>query len=567
MSVAAGISRYRSVLRHRDLRLLLTSELISGSGSWAYNVGLAVYVYERTHSAFWVSAIFVARFIPSMLVSPYGGIVAERLERVRLLTGSNLIMMGWQLLLTLTVALHLPVALAIGWATLTSLTSTAYTPGVAAMVPQLAGEDDLAAANALNSTIDNLLVVVGPALGAGLLLLGSPTLVFAANAATFGVAAVLVRSIRARSRPSDVTEAGASGPFVQMWRGLQALASSPSALALVSFSVLASFVYGTDTVLFVYISKLQLGTGATGYGYLLAGLGVGGILAALMVNDLAGRPRLGPVITVAMAVYCVPTAALIWVHSPIAAFVLEVIRGGGTLVVDVLAVTALQRSVAPSMVARVFGVFFALVMAAIAIGALVTATLLNTIQLHPTLAVLGLGIPALAVAAYPYLHRIDSRALVQLEAIKSKVELLSGLGILAAGSRASLERLARACSEETAGAGEAIVREGETADAFYVLRDGRVDVSALGEGATARHLRTLGPGSFFGEIGLLEQIPRTATVTALEPCRLYRIAGDEFLAALTSGSAAQGFLEGSRARLSISHPTYRARYGEAAAAS
>ncbi|MHB1941417.1 MAG: MFS transporter, partial [Candidatus Dormibacteria bacterium] len=342
-----SLRRYGSVLRHRDLRLLLTGELISAIGGWAYNVALAVYVYDSTHSALWVSSVFLVRFIPSMLLSAYGGVMAERFERVRLMVTGDLLMMLWQALLTLSVFLHGPVALAIVLAGLTSVSSTPYTPAVAAMVPQLAGEDDLAAANALNSTINNLVIIVGPGLGALLLIVSSPAVVFGVNAATFGFAAAMVSRLRARSHPSDVTEAGSAGPLRQMWRGLQAIAASRSALALVSFSVLASFVYGTDTVLFVYISKLQLGTGATGYGYLLAAMGVGGILGALFVNQLAALPRLGPVITAGMVVYCLPTFLLIWVHSPGLAFVLEVVRGSGTLVVDVLAITALQRSVSP----------------------------------------------------------------------------------------------------------------------------------------------------------------------------------------------------------------------------
>ena len=562
-----SLRRYRSVLRHRDLRLLLTGELISAIGSWAYNVALAVYVYDSTHSALWVSSVFLVRFIPSMFLSAYGGVIAERFERVRLMVTGDLVMMLWQALLTLSVVLHGPVALAILLAGLTSVSSTPYTPAVAAMIPQLAGEDDLAAANALNSTIDNLVIIVGPGLGALLLLASSPAVVFGVNAATFGLAAALVSRLRARSHPSDVTEAGSAGPVRQMWRGLQAIAASRSALALVSFSVLASFVYGTDTVLFVYISKLQLGTGATGYGYLLAAMGVGGILGALFVNQLAALPRLGPVITAGMAVYCLPTFILIWVHSPELAFVLEVVRGSGTLVVDVLAITALQRSVAPHMVARVFGVFFALVLAAISLGSLLAALLEGSLRLHPTLAILGLGVPALALLAYPWLHRIDSAAVRGLAEIRGKVALLSTLGIFSGGTQATLEQLARASAGIEFSTGAVIIREGDPADALYVLREGEVDVSSRGEASESRYLRTMGAGTYFGEIGLLERIPRTATVVAKSACRLYRIDGEAFLSALTSAAASPGFLEGTRARLSLSHPAYTPQFDVEPAAS
>jgi predicted MFS family arabinose efflux permease len=560
VNLAAGLTQYRSVLRHRDLRHLFAAEIISATGSWAYNVALAVYVFDRTHSALWVSAIFLVRFIPAMLLSAYGGILAERVERVRLLASSDLLMMAWQILLAITVAFSGPVALALVFSSFTSISATPYSPAVAAMIPQLAGEDDLTAANALNSTIDNVVIIVGPAVGALLLILGSPTLVFAVNAASFGASALLVHSLRTRSHPSDVTEAGGAGPFLQMWRGLQTVIASGSVFVLVSFSVLASFVYGTDTVLFVYVSKLQLGTGATGYGYLLAALGVGGILAALVVNQLAAMPRLGAVITIGMAVYCVPTFFLIFVHSPELGFLLEVIRGGGTLVVDVLAITALQRSVSSQMVARVFGVFFALVLGAISLGSVLAAVLESTLTLHPTLVVMGLGVPALAALAYPWLHRMDNAAVRGLAAIRSKVELLGTLGIFATGSRPILEQLARACADEACPAGTVIIREGDPADSFYVLRSGQVDVSARGEGAQPKHLRTMSAGSYFGEIGLLEQIPRTATVTAIQDCQLYRISGDDFLNALNAAPASQPFLDGTRARLTLTHPSYRSSH-------
>ncbi len=547
---------YRGALSHRDLRLLLTGEVISSTGSWAYNVGLAVYVFERTHSALWVSAVFLVRFVPAMFLAPFGGIIAERFERVRLLIGCDLILALAQALILVTALLHAAVPLTLALAGIQSSCAQPYQPAVQALLPQLAGEEDLAAANALNSTIDNLVIIVGPAVGALVLLAGSPSAVFAVNAVSFLVAGLLVSRLRTRSQPSDVSAGGTVGPLQQVVAGFRAIGESSVVLLLVSFSVLASFVYGTDTVLFVYISKLQLGTGATGYGYLLAALGVGGILAALVVNHLASRPRLGAIITVGMALYCVPTALLVLVHSPALGFVLEVVRGGGTLVVDVLAVTAMQRSVAPTMVARVFGVFFALVLAAISLGSVLAATALSHIGLHASLLLAGLAIPALATCAYPWLHRIDNQAVRRVAALAPRIRVLEKLGIFAAGSRATLELLAAACTEEQVPARRVIVREGDSADAFYVLLSGRVEVTAKGEDQRPHRLRVMDAESYFGEIGLIERMPRTATVRAMQASKLYRIPGDAFVEALTSGAVSRGLLEGAQSRLARSHPSY-----------
>jgi predicted MFS family arabinose efflux permease len=547
---------YRSALRSRDLRRLLGSQLISASGSWAYSVALAVLLFERTHSTAWVAAGALGRFVPALLFSAYGGVVAERFERIRLMVRLNVISLVLQVGLAAVAWREGPVVLAIVLAALTSIVQTAYNPSVAAVIPQVTREDDLAAANALSGTIDNIVIILGPAVGAGLLVAGGPALAILVNAISFGVAAVMVQTLSVRSQPSDVTDGGRAGPIRQIADGFRAVVSSSTAAVLVAFSVLASFVYGTDTVLFVPISNTQLGTGASGYGYLLAGLGVGGVAGAAVVNRLAASRRLTPAIFGGMAVYCLPTALLVLVHQPVIAFVLQIARGAGTLVVDTLAITALQRSVPRDMVARVFGVFFALVLAAISLGALITPWLLNT-GLHTTMLIYGLGIPALCVLTIPRLLAMDRVAAAQAAVLAPRVAILERLDLFAAASRSSLERLAGAAVEEEVPAGTPVVVEGGASDAFYVVEDGELDVSAVGEsgaGAPVR-LRTLGAGTYFGEIGLIGHIPRTATVTTTTPCHLLRIDGKDFLDALTNLSASPSLLEGARTRLSLTHPS------------
>jgi CRP-like cAMP-binding protein len=106
-------------------------------------------------------------------------------------------------------------------------------------------------------------------------------------------------------------------------------------------------------------------------------------------------------------------------------------------------------------------------------------------------------------------------------------------------------------------AGTVVIREGDEADAFYVLVDGEVGVRARGEGAVDQDLPPMTSGAYFGEIGLLERIPRTATVTATRPSRLLRIDGDAFVDALTNVPASTALLEGARSRLARTHPNRR----------
>jgi len=549
---------YRSALRSADLRWLLGSQLVSASGSWAYNVALMVLLYDQTHSTAWVAAGALCRFLPSLVCSAYGGVVAERFERIRLMVWLNVLALLLQAGLAVVAWRAAPAAVALVLAGLTAVVMSPYNSAVAALVPQAVGEEDLAAANALNATIDNLVVVAGPAIGAGLLLAGGPALAIAINALSFAVATVMLPTMSLRSRPSDVTQGGSAGPLRQVADGFRALASSAAVATFVAFSVLASFVYGTDTVLFVPISRLQLHSGTSGYGYLLAGLGVGGVAGAAVVNRLAARTRLAGAILGGMAVFCLPTALLVVVHQPVVGFVLQIVRGAGTLVVDTLAITALQRSAPADMVARVFGAFFALVLAAISLGALLTPLLLRA-GLHPTMLVYGAGIPALCLVALPWLLRADRVAAAKAELIAPRVAILERLDLFRTASRSSLESLAGAAEDVTVPAGTVLIAEGDVADAFYVLTEGRLDVSAIGEnGLRSVFLRTLEPVSYAGEIGLLGGMPRTATVTAASDCRVLRIGGPDFLAALTSLSASPSLLEGARAQLAVTHPSSRA---------
>ncbi len=553
---------YRALFQNRDYRLLFSGLAISMSGSWAYNVALVVFVFNATHSPGWVAAASMTRFLCALVASPFGGLIADRMERVRLMVTLDTVALILQVALAVVAAFNGAVVLAIILAALTSVTGSSYDPAARAATPAIVGEEHLAAANSAQSAVENLSVIVGPAIAGALLIFSPPAAVFAINAATFGLSALLVSRVRARSRPADITQGGAAGPIKQMAGGFAAFFESPTVMLLAGFSIIASFVYGTDTVLFVVISRDQLGTGSAGYGYLLAALGVGGIVMAGFMNRIAAARRLGAIIVIGMAVFCLPTALLTTVHSPWIAFLLEVVRGAGTIVVDVLAITALQRLVRPDVVARVFGVFFAFVLAAISLGALLMPILLGVVGLRTTLLIMGFAIPALSAVAYPWLRALDARALGDVSAIEPRIATLQALDIFTGATRAALERLARSAVEEAVDAGMVLIREGAAADDFFVLTEGRVDVSAAGEGGVERALGELVPPDYFGEIGLLERRPRTATVTTASPCTILRINGNDFVDSLTVSNLSPRALGGAQVRLARTHPTATVTFGQ-----
>lgn len=557
---------YRTLFRNRDYALLFSGLAISMTGSWAYNVALVVFVFEMTHSAAWVAAASMTRFLVALVASPFAGVLADRVERIRLMVRLDMLSLVFQVLLAVLAALHGSVVLAVLLVALTSITTRAYEPAARAATPTVVGEDHLGLANSAHTMIDNLSILVGPAIGALLALVGSPAAVFAVNAATFGVSAGLVSRMHARSRPRDITLGGIVGPFQQMSDGFKAFVGSPTVFALASFSILASFIYGTDTVLFVVVSKNLLGTGSTGYGYLMAALGVGGVVMAFFMNRVAAHPRLGAIKVAGMAMYCLPTALLVVVHLPVVAALFQVVRGAGTIIVDVLAITSMQRLVNPDVLARVFGIFFAFVLAAISLGALLMPIMLGAIGLNATLLVMGLAIPAITLLAYPLTGKLHERAAATSAIIAPRVELLQSLDIFAGATRGALEGLARVAVPQRVEAGTVLIDEGAEADDFFVLTAGEVQVSAKGEAGVEHYLGTLQPPAYFGEIGLLERRPRTATVKALTECELYRINGDEFLQALTAASPSPAALGAVQTRLARTHPSVTMTFGQKSAA-
>lgn len=539
-------------MRHRDYRWLVSAFVVSNIGSWAYNVALVVWVFEETGSPAWAGGVSLARFVPALLFSAYGGVLAERFERRNVIVVLNYVAALLHLLLALTVALDGAILIALALAALGTMVGTIYEPAIIALTPQIVGERDLAAANSLNGLIDNGAIVAGPAIGAALLVWFSPPVVLLLNALTFVYAAVAAAQVRTRSTPTDVTEGGGKGPLAQVVVGFRALAHSRLARDLAGFSIAASFFYGTDTVLFVVLSEENLGTEATGYGYLLTALGVGGMLVAPLINRLAARPNLGTVIAIGMASYTLPTAAMVFVDEPSVAFVLQVIRGAGTLVVDVLAITAMQRTLPADLVSRVYGAFIALVLVAISLGAIAAPVLLELMGLTGSLLVFGLVPTASLLVGIRRLRAINRVATERLAEISDRISTLEASALFSALARPSIEQLATAATDTEVAPGTVVVSQGDQADAVYLIVEGTIAVTVHGPQTEELEVAEIGAGDYFGEIGLLETAPRNATCTAATACRLIRIPGEAFLAAVHQAPQT-GFLNRARHREAETH--------------
>ena len=526
--MATSSGRLRDALRHRDLRLLIGAFLVDQVGSWSYIVVISVYLFDRTHSTEWLAALGICRWGPGMLLASYGGVIADRYQRVTILIVSALASAAVMAAMAVVVATNAPPGLILVLAAASAVALAPYQPAAGALTPEVVGEKDLAAANSLFSALENLVVVLGPGLGGLLLLTGRPVIGVAINAASFVVAAAVVSRLRVRSRGGADSEDSA----VQQWKaGLSALAAQPVAVAVVLFCALDSAVYGASTVLYVPLS-VRLGTGPNGYSYLLAGAALGGVLGVGLANRLSGGSRLAPVIMGSICLQALPFLVTVAVDSPALAAVLQVASGVGMIIVDVLALTSLQRDLPRETLGRVLGIFDTVLLAGILLASLATGILLAHFDVNVALVAVGAGIPALGLAGLPTLLRADRTSAAAAERLRPRVELLSELDLLAGADRRTLERLAAAAEPIVMPAGQVVIHEGDEADALWILVDGELSVQASGDGSEPHELAPVTAPGYVGELGLLHGIPRTASVQTRLPSTLLKIDGQDFLSAL-----------------------------------
>jgi MFS family permease len=505
--------------------------------------------------------------LPQLLLSPYGGLIADRAEKIKVLVRVNALCTFWQSCLIVVAAAHGPVWIALTFVALSGGTNCIQAPAVGAAIPGLVEEANLVAANALNATVDNLTIIAGPMLGALLLLVsGSVVVVFIANAASFAIAGLMASRIKERLTPIE-SDVEPGGVWQEMTVGVKAILDESAARTLVAFSVLVSFAYGADTVLFVGVSAHKLGTGANGYSYLLVGIGMGGVLMAPLVDRLAARPRLTWIIVAGVAGFCVPTALMVVIHNLALGVLVQVVRGASTLVVDVLAITEMQRAVPNQQVGRVLGVFFAFVLGSITLGAVVTPGVANGLGLDGALLFMAFAPFALSLCGIPALLSIDRQAAAANLALAPRVALLEQLEIFASARRPLLERLASESVDREFTPGEAIIKQGDEADYLYVLLEGEVQVSSSGEpGGRAKLIRTMTAPAYFGEIGILHGIPRTANVMTVGGCKCALISGVSLLDALSIASASGSLIATTQSRLAHTHPSpHSADHGAARA--
>ena len=313
------------------------------------------------------------------------------------------------------------------------------------------------------------------------------------------------------------------GFFGEISAGFRLIAKDRDLLVVTAVGSAQTVVAGASAVFMVVMAVSILGTGPSGVGYLDSATGIGAIGGGFYAISRASRRTLAQDMTAGVVLWSLPLVLVAAWVSPVAAFAAAALLGFGNPLVDVNLFTIVQRLVPDEVMGRVFGALETCLIAGMALGSVVMPFLIGGLGLRSALAVIGVLVAVLAAAGLRRMRSLDRRL-----GRPDGLPLLKSIPMFSPLAPPVLESLANSLVPVQVAAGGVVLREGQESDRFYVIEAGLVEVTQ--DGAV---LRQEGPGDFFGEIGLLRDVPRTATITAVEDTTLLVLEREDFLAAVT----------------------------------
>jgi MFS family permease len=516
-------AEFGAVARNRNLRRLELAFGASITSEWAFLVALGVFAYERG-GATAVGVLGVVRMVPAALATPFTGALADRYERERALVAVTLLS---AVALAASAALFYVgqnLAAIFALAAAHAVVSTLCRPVVAALLPSLATTpQQLVAANSLALTLEGLGTLVGPLIAGVLITTAGVGLVFGFGAVAYVAAALALATIHVEGRIRFAQRHSGSG----LTEGFRLLRREQHPRLIVALFTAQSVVRGALNVLIVVIAFQLLDAGGGWVGFLSAAVGAGTLVGGFASMALVGR-RLAFPFGVGLLLWGIPIALVAAVPHRLTALLLLAVVGFGNALEDVAGETLLQRLVSDDLLGRVLGVMFGAATAAMGIGAIVAPALTSGLGARGALVATGAFLPALVLLSWRGLRRIDDAA----AAPSDTLALLDAVPMFAPLPVAAKEQVANSLIPISHPAGSEIIREGEAGDRFYIVVSGHAAVTRNGE-----LLRECGPGDYFGEIALLRDVPRTATVTAADDLELYALERAAFIDAATGHAA------------------------------
>jgi len=491
-------------------------------GVW---VAVLIYAYSATGPAS-VGVVAIAQLLPAAAFAPVGSMIADRSPRAQVLLGTYLALAALTAIMALGILSSWPPIAVYALGIAGNSVLTLVRPAHHALLPSLARTpEELTAGNAVSSIAEAGGLLLGPLTAAAILLVATPGEVLAVMAVIVTISAVLAAGLPSEPPEEEDLFAAPDSLRGAATAGFRALAQDADARLLVGILASRTLIVGVTDVLFVLLAIDLFGTGESGAALLSAALGAGGIVGGGAAFLLVGRRRIAPVLLACALAWGLAFAAVGILANGVVAPVLLVLGGTGLTVMDVAGRTILQRGVRDAVLARVFGILEGLMMGALALGSILVPLVVAVTGLAGSVIVFALLLPLILAVAWRHLVALDRRAAVPAR----EIALLRRLQLFEALDPPAMETLGRAATWTTMPAGTMIIREGDPGDVFYALESGSVTVSR--GGTTIRSMT--GPGVGFGEIALLRDVPRTATVTADSDTVLLVLGRAPFLAAVT----------------------------------
>jgi MFS family permease len=515
-----------AVIRNENVRRVELAWGAAIAAEWAHFVALGVFAYQEGGTAA-VGIAGLVRLLPAAAVAPFAASLGDRFRRERFLLTLTLLGAG-ALAASAAAAFADDRVLVFAFASVVGLASTLIRPALQALLPSLARTpEELIASNGATSTVESVGTLVGPVIAGVFVSIADVAAVFVLGACALVVGAVLLVRVKVESRVGLATEIDRESLRRMITDGFRTVVRTRSARLVVGLIVAQTFVRGCLNVLIVVAAFQVFDGGAAQVGYLTAAVGAGGLIGAIGAMTLRGG-RLAVLFGLSLVFWGVPITLMAVRPYLGAAVVLLAIVGAANSVEDVAVFTLLQRLVPNQMLARVLGLVWGLAMGGVAVGSIAAPVVVRAIGPRPGFVFVGSILPLLALLAYRKLIEIDRTV-----APAPELELIDRVPLFAPLSIAKKEQVAANLLPVSVSAGEVVIQAGDAGDRFYIVRDGELDIDAGG-----RH-RTAHEADYFGEIALLRDVPRTATVKASVDSKLYALRRADFLSALTGHSAAR----------------------------